>query len=43
MAFFTASDDPKDRKHAQEMGAVDYIVKPVKEEDLINKVKTLIK
>jgi CheY-like chemotaxis protein len=29
IAIFTSSDDPKDKTHAQELGAVDYIKKPL--------------
>ena len=37
-AFFTASDDPKDRVRAQQMGAVDFIKKPVKKAELLEKI-----
>jgi DNA-binding response OmpR family regulator len=43
IAFFSSSDDPKDRSRAQQMGAVDYIEKPVKKTELLERVKTLIK
>jgi len=43
IAFLTASDDPKDIKHAQEMGAVDYIKKPYDKDDFINRVGKIIK
>jgi CheY-like chemotaxis protein len=43
MAFFTASDDPKDIQLAQEMGAVDFIKKPYKADDLLNRVEKIIK
>jgi methyl-accepting chemotaxis protein len=43
IAFFTASNDPKDIKHAQEMGAVDYIKKPFEPTDLIRRVGKIIK
>jgi len=42
IAFFTASDDPKDIKHAQEMGAVDYIKKPCNKDDLLRRVRKII-
>jgi CheY-like chemotaxis protein len=42
MAFFTASDDPKDIQKAREMGTVDYIKKPFKAEDLLNRVGKII-
>ena len=43
IAFFTASSDPKDIKHAQEMGAVDYIKKPYDNDDLLKRVSEIIK
>jgi len=43
IAFFTASSDPKDIKHAQEMGAVDYIKKPYDKDDLLDRVGKIIK
>jgi methyl-accepting chemotaxis protein len=43
IAFFTASSDPKDIQHAQEMGAVDYIKKPYDNNDLIKRVGKIIK
>jgi methyl-accepting chemotaxis protein len=43
IAFFTASNDPKDIQHAHEMGAVDYIKKPFEPNDLINRVGKIIK
>jgi methyl-accepting chemotaxis protein len=43
IAFFSSSDDPKDRTRAQQMGAVDYIEKPVNKTELLERVKTLIK
>jgi len=43
VAFFTASNDPKDMQHAQEMGAVDYIKKPFDPTDLIRRVGKIIK
>jgi putative two-component system response regulator len=43
IAFFTASNDPKDIKHAHEMGAVDFIKKPYDKDDLISRVGKIIK
>jgi len=43
IAFFTASDDPKDRVRAQQMGAVDFIKKPAKMGDLLDRVGRAIK
>jgi methyl-accepting chemotaxis protein len=42
IAIYTTSEDPKDRARAQEMGAVDYIKKPVKKDDLLNRVGKII-
>jgi CheY-like chemotaxis protein len=42
IAIFTSSEDPKDRARAQEMGAVDYIKKPCKKEELLSKVQRII-
>jgi methyl-accepting chemotaxis protein len=43
IAFFSASTDPKDIKHAQELGAVDFIKKPYDKDDLLNRVGKIIK
>jgi CheY-like chemotaxis protein len=43
IAFFTASNDPEDIKHAHEMGAVDYIKKPYDKDNLISRVGKIIK
>jgi methyl-accepting chemotaxis protein len=43
IAFFTASNDPEDIKHAHEMGAVDYIKKPYDKDDLMHRVGKIIK
>ena len=42
IAFFTVSDDPKDIKHAQEMGAVDYIKKPYDRDDLLTRIGKIL-
>jgi len=42
IAFFTASSDPKDIKHAHDMGAVDYIKKPYDRDDLLRRVAKII-
>jgi methyl-accepting chemotaxis protein len=42
IAFFSASENPEDRVRAQQMGAVDYIEKPVKKLDLLERVEKLI-
>ncbi|MDR2952038.1 MAG: response regulator, partial [Treponema sp.] len=43
IAFFTASSDPKDIKHAHEMGAVDYINKPFQADDLLNRISRILR
>jgi len=43
IAFFTSSDDPKDKQHAQEMSAVDYIKKPYDKDDLLRRVGEILK
>ncbi|GBU29236.1 hypothetical protein R84B8_02800 [Treponema sp. R8-4-B8] len=42
IAFFTSSNDPKDIKHAHEMGAVDYIKKPFEANDLKNRIGKIL-
>jgi CheY-like chemotaxis protein len=42
IAFFTSSDSPEDKMRAQKMGAVDYIMKPVKKSEILERVKKLI-
>jgi len=43
VAFFTTSNDPKDIKHAQEIGVVDYIKKPYDKDDLLRRVDRILK
>jgi len=43
IAFFTASTDPKDKKHAHEIGAVDYIKKPYDRNDLLNRTRKILR
>jgi methyl-accepting chemotaxis protein len=43
IAIYTTSEEQHDKTRAQELGAVDYITKPCKKEDLINKVKKIVK
>ena len=43
IVFFTSSDDPKDMAHAKEMGATDFIKKPVKKGELLERVEKLLK
>ncbi|WP_461246519.1 [Fe-Fe] hydrogenase large subunit C-terminal domain-containing protein [Treponema sp. R6D11] len=43
IAIYTVSDDPKDREKAHELGAVEYIHKPISKEELHEKIVALIK
>jgi len=43
IAFFTSSSDPKDIKHARDMGAVDFIKKPFNADDLKNRVGKILR
>jgi DNA-binding response OmpR family regulator len=43
IAIYSTSTDPKDKERARELGAVDYIHKPVKKAELLAKVAGLIK
>jgi DNA-binding response OmpR family regulator len=43
IAIYTTSDDHKDKEKARELGAVDYIHKPVKKEELLAKAAKLAK
>jgi CheY-like chemotaxis protein len=43
IAFFTTSNDQKDKQHAHEMGAVDYIKKPYDKDDLLRRVGNILK
>jgi CheY-like chemotaxis protein len=42
IVIYTASDDPKDRAKAKNLGAVEYIHKPIYKEELLEKVSQLI-
>jgi len=42
IVIYSTSDDPQDRTRAQEMGAVDFIHKPAKKAELLDKVTKLI-
>jgi methyl-accepting chemotaxis protein len=42
IVIFTSSDDPQDRAKAQQLGAVDYIQKPIKKSDLLERIKRII-
>jgi len=39
IAIFTSSDNPKDQERANKMGAVDYIRKPCKKSELLDRIK----
>ena len=43
IAFFTSSEDPQDKAHAQQMGAVDYINKPINKSELLERIRKVIK
>jgi methyl-accepting chemotaxis protein len=43
IAIYTSSEDPEDRDHAKTMGAIDYIKKPCKKGELLERVKKNIK
>jgi len=42
IAFFTVSSNPEDIKHANEIGAVDYIKKPYDKDDLLDRVAKIL-
>ncbi|GBU27353.1 methyl-accepting chemotaxis sensory transducer [Treponema sp. R8-4-B8] len=43
IAIYTVSDDPKDKDKAHELGAVEYIHKPISKGELLEKVSKLVK
>jgi methyl-accepting chemotaxis protein/CheY-like chemotaxis protein len=43
LAFFTSSDTPANKARAQEMGAVDYIQKPCKKTELLERVARIVR
>jgi CheY-like chemotaxis protein len=43
IAFFTSSDDPDDINRAREMGVADFIKKPVKRNEFLERVEALTK
>jgi len=43
IAIYSVSDDPQDRAKAQELGAVDFIYKPIKKTELLERVGKIIK
>jgi CheY-like chemotaxis protein len=42
VAIFTSSDDPEDKARAEEMGAVDFIMKPIKKTELQERVGKIL-
>jgi methyl-accepting chemotaxis protein len=42
VAIFTSSDDPADKARAREMGAVDYIKKPIRKTELLERVEKIL-
>jgi CheY-like chemotaxis protein len=43
IAIYSTSDDPKDRAKAQELGAVDFIHKPAKKAELLERAARLVR
>jgi len=43
IAIFTVSDDPKDKSRAKEIGAADYIKKPVTQNELLNRIEKILR
>jgi methyl-accepting chemotaxis protein len=43
IAIYTSSEDPKDKAKAREIGAVDYIHKPISKTEMIEKITRLVK
>jgi CheY-like chemotaxis protein len=41
VAIFSSSEDPEDRANAQRMGAADFIKKPIKKTELLERVKKM--
>jgi len=42
IAIFTVSDAPADKERAKLMGAVDYIMKPCSQDELLRRIKTIL-
>jgi len=42
IAIYTSSEDPKDKEKAQELEAVEYIHKPIRQEELLEKTAKLL-
>jgi methyl-accepting chemotaxis protein len=43
ITIYTTSDAPEDRAKAREMGAVDFIKKPCKKDDLVDRIEKILK
>jgi|GEM_PF-712165 len=43
IVFFTSVIERAEKKHAEEMGAADYITKPYKKDDLIERIEKIFK
>ena len=43
IAIFTVSNDPKDKEHAKAMGAADYIKKPTTQDELVTRIKKILR
>jgi CheY-like chemotaxis protein len=43
IVIYTTSEDPKDKEKARELGAVEYIHKPINKTEMLEKVKKLVK
>jgi methyl-accepting chemotaxis protein len=43
IVIFTSSNDPKDRAKAEELGAVDYIIKPCNEQELVKRLEKIVR
>jgi len=41
IAIYTSSEDPKDKEKAKELGAIEYLHKPVSRDELLAKVANL--
>jgi len=42
IAFFTSAQEDSDVKNAREVGAADYIIKPLVKEELLKRIKAII-
>jgi len=43
IAIFTSSEDPKDLDRARNMGAADFIKKPCKKSELLERIEKVLK